>query len=707
MYRKLLLLISLFAGICFGDQLTMPTIFSDHMVLQRDKILPVWGRAAPGAEVSVEFAGQKKTTVASESGKWRVDLDPMPASSEPRTLSVSSNLKSKIANRQFTDVLIGEVWLCSGQSNMAWPMERTENAEAAISGADFPQIRLYHTPTAFTPKPKEMIPAVWKTCSPDTVRTFSGTAYYFGKKLHEDLNVPVGLIVSALGGTGIDPWTAPEGYDGIEGLDAEFQQTQTLPDPLPSGKNTRQIPSVLFNGMIYAHIPYAIRGVIWYQGEHDRRAWSTYVEKTRALLNGWRKLWGDDFPFYLVQLAPYNKSPDDELPFFWEAQTRIVREISNTGMAVINDAATLDDVHPPRKDVPGERLALLAEANTYGMDVVSTGPVFQMLEKLDGKLKVNFHSAEGLSTRDGKAPDWFEIVGKEGVFKPAQAEISESSLILSSPDVGEPVGVRFAWSKRAMPNLMNGSGLPAWPFRAGELPEPSFVPAVAPPAHPASSAETAIVPAPALNDLPEMNGFRVIYQLNIPVDASYVSELRYDIDNSQSDRDPFSRIGYLLELQKSGEEVQYAFASMDRFTDDLKKIGVPVASVNGRFMQTVANLTVRSNVAGIVPCTGSDGGNIEFWPGNYGVLNANKVPGASSIKHDFGDMPSDKIPGYGCMQVHNWKEKQTVFAINNWGKRGTVDIGIGNAPPEAKAPDWTFANNAGDYILRRLTIFVK
>jgi sialate O-acetylesterase len=705
--RKFILgFILFFAGICLGDSLILPTVFSDHMVLQQGKTLPVWGTSTPGAGVTVEFAGQTQSTVTSADGTWRVDLAPLPASATPRTMTVRSG-DQRLAVQ---DILVGEVWLCSGQSNMAWPMERTEDAEAAIAAADFPQIRLYHTPTAFTPKPKEMIPSVWKICSPDTVKTFSGTAYYFGKKLHEDLKVPVGLILSALGGTGIDPWTAPDGYEGLDRLQEEYQQTQTLPDPLPPGRDTRQIPSVLFNGMIAAHIPYAIQGAIWYQGEHDHREWNLYVDKTRALLNGWRKLWGYEFPFYLVQIAPKNY-PDDDLSLFWEAQAQIVREIPKTGMAVISDSATLDNVHPPCKVVPGSRLALLAEANTYGMNVVSTGPVFQTLGKLDGKLNVTFSSADGLTTRDGKTPDWFELVGKDGSFKPADAEIEGNRVILSSPEIREPVGVRFAWSKLAKPNLMNAAGLPAWPFRAGELPEDSGTPAAAlvpaAGAAPAAPSAKVITAAPSPAELPEMNGFRMVYQLNIPENATYVSAPNYDVDNSASDRKPFTKVAYLLELQKAGEEVRYAFVSMDRFTDDLKKIGLPVASSNARFMQLVTNLTVRSNVEGIVSCTDSDGGNIEFFPGNYGGPNTEKIPGASSSKHDFGDAPSDKIPGYGCMQVHNWKEKQTVFAINHWGMRGPVDIGIGNSPASGKALDWTFSANASDYILRRLSVFVK
>lgn len=470
---RFILLGSFLASTGLASALSLPSVFSDHMVLQRSQPVPVWGEAGPGSVVTVEFAGQKKTVTAGSDGKWRVDLDPMPASSTPRPFHVSSS-GSQVS---FSDVLVGEVWLCSGQSNMAWRMEDTTHAAAAIAAADFPQIRLYDTPRLSLQKPGDQIDSRWMICTPENVRLFSGTAYYFGRKLHQDLNIPVGLLLSAWGATHILPWVPPCGFDGIDSLADAYRQTQNMPKLFDAGNkrlipNTkyREISSAIYNGMIAAHVPFAIRGVIWYQGEADRRDGLLYLDKTRALLQGWRKLWGYDFPFYFVQIAPYQYGSDDPfiLPEFWEAQSAIVKTIQKTGMAVISDAATLDSIHPPNKEVPGTRLALLAEAGTYGMKVVSTGPVFQTLEKSGGSLKVVFSSAEGLTTRDGKAPDWFEIAGVDGVFKLANTEISGDSVILSSPDVPAPSAVRFAWNKLAVPNLINGAGLPASAFRAGK-----------------------------------------------------------------------------------------------------------------------------------------------------------------------------------------------------------------------------------------------
>ena len=508
-----IILLSLLTAIpCLAAELVLPAVFSDHMVLQREQPVPVWGKADPNAVVTVEFAGQKKTTTADRGGLWMVKLDPLKASSKARELNVSSSLKSKVKNRKFTDVLVGEVWFCSGQSNMQWAMQGTENAAEAMAAANYPNIRLYDTPRVPSESPMEKIDAQWKTCTPEAVKSFSGVAYYFGRKLHQDLDVPVGLLLSAWGGTLIEPWIPPCGYEGIESLSAIHQRVQkTLPSsPLykqamadyltdisqwffdaekagqadryiaappefPEGlilTGNQQTPTKLYNGMLYAHIPFAIRGAIWYQGESNRADGMLYVDKTQALLNGWHKLWGYDFPFYFVQIAPYQYGNEDPavLARFWEAEAEIVKAIPKTGMAVVSDYTTLDNIHPPNKEIPGTRLALLAEANDYGMDVVCTGPVFKKMTPKGSVLKVTFDSAQGLTTRDGKTPDWFEVAGKDGLFKKAEAEIRGNTVIVQSAEVAKPVAVRFAWHKLAVPNLVNGAGLPAAAFRAGDLP---------------------------------------------------------------------------------------------------------------------------------------------------------------------------------------------------------------------------------------------
>ena len=451
--------------------LDLPSIFSNGMVLQRQRPVPVWGTAQPGSGITVEFAGQKKSAVTDAGGRWKIDLDEMEASSDSREMKISSSLKSEITHVTFSGVLVGEVWLCSGQSNMAFPMEQTENGEAVIAAATRPLIHLYKTPAVFARVPQGKITASWTDCSPKTVRGFSAVAYYFGSKLSQELDVPVGLLQSAWGGTRIEPWTPPCGFEGIDSLADIRERIDPMPALNGDPKQDRQFPTAIYNGMIHAHIPFAIRGVIWYQGESNRGDGMLYVDKTRALLNGWRGLWGYDFPFYFVQIAPFRQGDKDPFitPLFWEAQGEIVKQIPNTGMVVISDAATLKDIHPPNKEIPGTRLALLALSNTYERNIVCTGPQFYELKRpplSPGRLEILFSSAKGLTTRDGKKPDWFEVAGEDDIFKPAQAVINGRSIFVSSPDVEKPVTVRFAWHKLATPNLMNGAGLPAPAFRA-------------------------------------------------------------------------------------------------------------------------------------------------------------------------------------------------------------------------------------------------
>jgi sialate O-acetylesterase len=474
MRQKRIIVLAVIAATEVLAELTLPSVFSDHMILQREQTVPVWGEADEGAIVTVEFAGQKKTATADADGKWKVGLDPMPASSDSREMKVSSSLKSANEYQQFADVLVGEVWLCSGQSNMKFLMKWTEDAETAIATATNPQIRFYLTPTKFSIKPENHINSRWQTCTSESVGALSGVAYYFGKKLQQDLDVPVGLLESAWGGSRIEPWTSPKGFRNIDSLADIYLQIQDIPanygENPRKAKQERQFPTLIYNAMIHAHIPYAIRGTIWYQGEANHDEGMLYVDKTKALLKGWRELWGYDFPFYFVQIAPcqYNNEPSDILPVFWEAQAEIVKQIPNTGMAVISDVATINNLHPPNKRVPGERLALLAEAKIYGMDVVCAGPIYREMKKpCRDKLQIVFDPFGHLTTRDGEAPDWFEIAGEDGVFKPAEAKIQGDSVFLSSPEVSNPVSMRFAWDKVAVPNLMNDSGLPASSFRAG------------------------------------------------------------------------------------------------------------------------------------------------------------------------------------------------------------------------------------------------
>ena len=438
---------------------------------------------------------------------------------------------------------------------------------------------------------------------------------------------------------------------------------------------------MLYNGMIHALVGFPIRGALWYQGESNHDEGMLYFEKKKALINGWRELWGQgDFSFYFVQIAPFRYGDRDQttLAKFWEAQTA-VQSLPKTGMVVINDIATVNDIHPPNKQDVGYRLALLALKNDYGKkDLVANSPEFQSLETSGGSLKVRFKNAGGgLKTRDGKAPNNFEVVGAgSGGFQPANATIDGDTVTLVSDKVQSPVAFRFAWNMLAEPNLCGGTGLPVGACRGGEL--PSF-----------------------FNSIPNAKEYKLVYELDL---SKLSKNIKYDIDNSDS-VPQFDRIGYLVELTTANGEERNIFVSVDAFTEDAKKIGFPTAASKARFQMPLQGMDVFSNVGGIKTGTKIGTGNIEFWPDNYGMKNGAKVVGASETFYDFGDETAPPVDGYGSMQIHNYAAGETLFAINNWQAADRADIGIGNSASESR--DWTFAANAGTYATKRLRVYVR
>src|SRR5437588_8987802 len=436
--------------------------------------------------------------------------------------------------------------------------------------------------------------------------------------------------------------------------------------------------------MLHPLRPFTIRGAIWYQGESNAGEGMLYAEKMKALIGGWRQVWSaGDFPVYFVQIAPYNYGGNPEMiGEFWEAQSA-AQSIPNTGMAVINDIGNLKDIHPVNKQEVGRRLALWALAKTYGQDkLVYCGPTFQAMSIAGDSLRVKFdHAGGGLASRDGKPLSWFEIIdANEGGFVKADAKIDGASVLLTAPQVKHPVAMRFAWSMLAEPNLMNAEGLPAGAFRAGTVPKRD----------------------PLVLKIPEAKDYQLVYDLDL---AKLGQTISYDVDNRDKIGKPFDRIAYFLELQGADGKTQYVYVSMDAFTDKLDKIGVPTMKSGARYQQNVANMNVYSNVKGVVAGTAMIGGNIEFWPNNYGPGNGAKVPNASSEVCDFGDDPGEPLDGYGSMQIHNHQARQTLLAVNNWKAGNRADLGIGNQP--AGNTDWTFAANAGSYQVKRLRVLVR
>ncbi|HEX4265962.1 MAG TPA: sialate O-acetylesterase [Verrucomicrobiae bacterium] len=463
-----------------SDSLKLPAIFADNMVLQQQQPVPVWGWSAPGAKVTVKFAGQSKSTHADRQGVWRVKLGKLTASFTPQSLVIESG-----GTKVFTNILVGEVWLCSGQSNMEKPIDGRPwwkpcfNSTQELAAANFPAIRLFKVEQTLAHEPLSDFKKIdaWRLCDSNALQTisFSAAAYFFGREIQTNLNVPVGLIESSWGGTRIEPWTPKAGFDSVPSL---------VKLGIPVAKSTAvhpTTPMAIYNAMIAPMVGFAIRGALWYQGESNLSGaanetdYLTYAEKMAALIGGWRKIWDEgNFPFYFVQIAPYRyngrdkaTSSPERLPEFWTIQSRAARTIKNTGMVVTTDLVDdLDDIHPRDKENVGHRLALLARNKTYGeKDVVASGPVFKQMKIEGNKATLTFDNADGgLISRDGQPLTWFGIAGQDGKFVDADIKIVGDTLELSSTDVEKPEAVRFAWREVAQPNFCNKAGLPAEPF---------------------------------------------------------------------------------------------------------------------------------------------------------------------------------------------------------------------------------------------------
>ncbi len=416
-------------------------LFSDNAVLQQGMRLPVWGTADTGEKVMVEFQGQKASTTAS-AGMWMVHLNPLKAGG-PFTM--------KINDQEIKNLLVGEVWVCSGQSNMGFTLDRADNAQEAIGASKDPMLRLYTVPRA---NKLQELPKAWKESSAESAPAFSAVAYFFGKHLRQALKVPVGLINTSVGGTPIEQWTSSHALKSVPGA--------------PSGARS----SNLYNGMVAPLIPYGIKGAIWYQGEaNDSRAYA-YRTLLPTMIEDWRKAWGQgDFPFLIVQLAPFGKVK--RLPGSWpelrEAQLLTVQKAPKTGMAVIADIGTEDNIHPTIKEPVGERLTLAARAIAYGEKIPYSGPIYKSM-KVDGnKAVLSFDHVNGGLVAKGGTLTGFTICGDGNKFVSAQAEIVGKNVIVTSPEVSKPVSVRYGWSDWMVVNLWNKAGLPASPFRTDDF----------------------------------------------------------------------------------------------------------------------------------------------------------------------------------------------------------------------------------------------
>lgn len=489
----------------------LPHLLSDHAVLQRDKPLHVWGSAAPGETVNVALHGQRGQTVADGLGHWSIYLQPE-AAGGPYTLTIKGNNTITLQ-----DILIGDVWFASGQSNMELPLKGfpgsavLKDGPQEIAAANHPEIRLLHIPNTGSAYELHDQPATWAVCTPESATDFSAVAYFFGRGLQQELHVPIGLIDSTWGGTPVSSWISMDALGDDAALMPEFaahasmvESQADVPAMVAEEKRedaaakaagkpvathpwhpnpTSWEPASLFNGMVAPALDYTIRGVIWYQGETDSSAARAplYERAFPAMITDWRMRWQEgDFPFLFVQISSFTSTPYETWGIVREAQRRTLR-LANTGMAVTLDIGEAGNVHPPDKQTVGKRLQLAADALAYGKQLTYSGPLFQQAVTQDGSMRVYFADAEGLMAKGG-ALQGFEVAGADHHFVPATAVIDAhtgdgkdgNTVVVRNASVPQPLYVRYAWANAPVnANLYNGAGLPASTFTSEEhMPTP-------------------------------------------------------------------------------------------------------------------------------------------------------------------------------------------------------------------------------------------
>jgi len=489
---------------------SLPDVISEGMVLQQGQAIPIWGKADPGEVVTVHFAGQSKKTIAAMDGTWRVKLDPMRANATPATMIISGKNTIELKN-----ILIGEVWLVSGQSNMERLLSETANGEAAIAAANHPLIRLFNVSrqVAFKRAPPPL--ATWQPCSPQTIKQFSAAGYYFGVELERELRVPIGLINSSYGGSQAEAWTPVEYLLALEDLrptverkkiwdeerprvradydealkkwraesdKAKAAGARPSPSPaVPDALREYRIASSIYDGMIAPIIPFFIRGAIWYQGESNEARAQQYGVLLPTMIRAWRERWGEgNFPFGIVQLPNYRDPKPEPSDEAWshlrEAQRRTALHTPNTGLIVTIDIGEAHDIHPKNKLDVGKRMALWALVDVYGRKMTKSGPIFRNAKIAASKIILTFDEVgQGLRIRDGDELDEFAIAGADHKWRWASAKIvAKDRIEVWSDVVSQPLAVRYAFNNNPKhPNLTNETRLPAAPFRTDDWPGPS------------------------------------------------------------------------------------------------------------------------------------------------------------------------------------------------------------------------------------------
>ncbi len=492
------------SGLVLGE-VKLPAIIGDNMVLQQGRKVPIWGWADPGEEVmvSVSWHGMNWAVTADANGKWTFSMNP-PEAGGPYEMTITAKNVVRIKN-----ILVGEVWVCSGQSNMQWSVNQSANAEQEVAEADYPNIRLFTVERKVAEEPQSDCSGSWTPCSPQTVPGFSAVGYFFGRELHKKLGVPIGLIHTSWGGTPAEAWTRR----GVLKADSDFRPILTRYDEAvekypqarqeyeqklaewkqaaekakaeganpprrpgePFGPGHPHSPSGLYNAMIAPLIPYGIQGAIWYQGESNAGRAHQYRKLFPAMIKNWRDDWGQgDFPFLFVQLANFRQAKTEPAESDWaelrEAQLMTLA-LSNTGMAVIIDIGDADDIHPKNKQDVGKRLALWALGKTYGQKLVCSGPIYRSMRVEGNRIVLQFdYVGSGLAAVLEEPLKGFAIAASDRKFVWADAKIEGNTVAVSSTEVSEPVAVRYAWADNPACNLYNKEGLPASPFRTDDWP---------------------------------------------------------------------------------------------------------------------------------------------------------------------------------------------------------------------------------------------
>ena len=504
----LLLSMSVFAAPAVAD-VKPARLFSDHAVLQQGVAVPVWGTADAGERVTVSLGDQKHSTTADDKGHWVVRLDPLQAGG-PMEMTVAGKNTVRIA-----DLYAGEVWLCSGQSNMDMRIAKTKerywcgvnNEAEELAAANYPQMRMFVTDFKLADEPQTDVTGDWKVTTPQNAPDFSATAYFFGRELHKTLKVPVGLVVSSYGASTAQAWISREAIAAqpqlapmleeyakacrdFESGAAQAKYQQALKDwdaasakakadgkPAPKKPGApkdphkdQHNPCVLYNGMIAPVIPYAIKGAIWYQGESNGVDSYRYLPLMKTLIADWRGRWGErEFPFDFVQLAAIGTPTGTSTARVRDAQLKTLDAVPNTAMAVTIDIGEAKNVHPKNKQEAGRRLALPALALAYGQKIPYSGPLFERMmilgNGIDGdSIRIHFTHTDGGLVAKGGSLTGFAIASADGKFVPAEATIDDDTILLHSKDVPQPTKVRYAFADFPTCNLYNGAGLPASPF---------------------------------------------------------------------------------------------------------------------------------------------------------------------------------------------------------------------------------------------------